>query len=150
MSLITDKIFYAALSADTQGIVATTGGRIYSTAIPVPDEQLDNEPLPYIIITFDGLQNDDTTKDNSYEGDDDKVQIGIEIVCEDRESLGSLAQAVRTQIKTYFENYEAPVSGPDLSNLIPDDYQFSAGPIAYDPWKPCYYQQLTYACDTKV
>ena len=49
MSLITDRVFYDALKSDDE-VRRMVGVRIYSTDIPVPDEQYDNEPLPYIII----------------------------------------------------------------------------------------------------
>lgn len=151
MSLITDKVFYSALKANSQ-IVNKTGGRIYSTAIPEPDENLDNEPLPYIIITFDGLNNEDSTKDSLYESSVDKVQIGVEVVCKDRESLGELTQAVRSQVLSFFTEYEAPTDPKeeDLSRLIPEDYRFTASEISYDPVMPCYYQKLIYSCDTNA
>ena len=78
MSLITDKVFYNALLSSSE-LTALVGDRIYNTSIAVPDEDLLNEPVPYIIITFDGMQNEGLTKDNSFEGDTDKVQISIEI-----------------------------------------------------------------------
>lgn len=146
MSLITDKVFYHALLANSS-IVNTTDGRIYNTAIPVPDEELDNEPLPYIIITFDGLTNGGLTKDDSYEGSDDTVHIGITIAAEDRESLGDLTVAVRRQIKAYFA--ETTVTDSDY-DLVPLDYEFTASDIQYDPAKPCYYQTLNYECDTNA
>ena len=151
MSLITDKIFFAALKANSK-IGEVTGGRIYSTAIPVPDDNLDNEPLPYIIVTFDGLSNEDLTKDSSFESSADKVQVGIEVVCKDRESLGELTQAVRKQVLSFFREYEPPTDPmkEDLSPLIPDDYDFTASEISYDPVMPCFYQKLTYVCDTNA
>ena len=84
MSLITDKVFFNALMSN-QSLVLKVGSRIENTSIPVPDDQLDNEPVPYIIITFDGLMNDESTKDSSFEGDNDKVQISIEVTANDRE-----------------------------------------------------------------
>ena len=138
MSLITDKVFYLALQA-SEDIVSLTRGRIYNTAIPVPDDQLDNEPLPYLIITFDGMTNEGQTKDNTYEGDTDRVNIGVLAAAEDRASLGQLMEAVRAQIQSYFMT--------TTSDLVPFDYQFSAGPVQYDSFKPCYYQSLQYQCD---
>lgn len=146
MSLHTDKIFFRALNSDTNGIRKVTGGRIYNTSIPVPDQQLDNEPLPYIIITFDGLTNEGLTKDSSFEGDEDKVQIGISVVAEDRDSLGALIQAVRDRIDTYFVTLQPDAADYDL---IPDDYVLSASHVGYDPYKPSFFQSLTYNCDTK-
>jgi len=149
MSLITDKVFYAALKSNAE-LVGLVGDRIESTAIPVPDDEFLNEPVPFIIITFDGLQNDGFTKDNSYEGCEDTVQIGIEIDAENREQLGVIAEMVRATVISFFENYTPPTDpgAEDLTQLIPDNYTFSAGPIQYDPIKPCFFQTLTYNCDT--
>ena len=147
MSLVTDKVFYRALQASL-GIVASTGGRIYNTSIPVPDEQLDNEPLPFIIVSFDGMNNDGYTKDNSYEGDTDHVTISIEVAANTREELAVLMEDIRKQICTYFDTYTPSEGTEDLSDLIPDDYTLSASAIQYDSVKPCFYQTLTYACDT--
>ena len=41
MSLITDKVFYNALRSNT-ALMEQVGGRIESTSIPVPDEQLES------------------------------------------------------------------------------------------------------------
>lgn len=146
MSLITDKIFYEALAASTT-ISEAVDGRIYNTAIATPEDEL-NEPLPYIIITFDGMQNEGFTKDNSYEGDTDNVQIGIIVAASDRETLGTLMTDVRAQIVSYFENYEPATGAEDLTELIPRSYTLSASPIQYDFLNPCYYQTLTYQCST--
>ena len=145
MSLITDKVFYNALRSNAS-LMAQVGGRIESTSIPVPDEQLPNEPVPYIIITFDGLQNEDFTKDNDYEGDTDKVQVSIEVAAESRDELGRIMQSIRETVIAYFQDTEGHAW--DDYEYIPDDYTLSASPVVYDPVKPCYSQTLTYNCDT--
>ena len=145
MSLITDKVFYNALLSSSE-LTELVDDRIYNTSIAVPDEDLLNEPVPYIIITFDGMQNEGLTKDNSFEGDTDKVQIGIEITADNRETLGSLAQAVRDAVIAYFEDTEGHTT--EDYDLVPDDYVLQSGPVQYDPIKPCFYQTLTYNCDT--
>ncbi len=144
MSLITDKVFYAALTA-SETIVSATDGRIYNTSVPVPDAELDNEPTPYIVITFDGLQNEGWTKDNTFEGDTDRVTVSIDVVAETREELGTLTETIRSQVISFFEAYD-----PDgaLAALIPAGYNLTASAIAYDSQKPCYYQTLQYLCDT--
>ena len=38
--------------------------------------------------------------------------------------------------------------GDDGYELIPDDYQLRGSAVNYDSLKPCYYQVLTYDCDT--
>lgn len=145
MSLITDKVFYNALRSNAE-LMATVGGRIESTTIPVPDEQFDNTPVPYIIITFDGLQNEGFTKDNSFEGNVDKVKVSVLVTAKTRDQLGELMQTIRQTIVEYFEDEEGHAW--DDYEYIPDSYVFSASDIQYDSMKPCYHQALTYDCDT--
>ena len=144
MSLHTDSIFVAALRASTS-LTQALGGRIYGTAIPVPDEDLINEPTPYVVVTFDGLTNEGFTKDGSFEGDEDRVTIGIEVCAATLDDLHVLTEEVRTSVRQYFEGGDIPAY---LESLVPLDYQLTAGRIEYDSLKPCYWQVLTYACST--
>ena len=148
MSLATDSIFTTALQSNsdlmaTLGYVAPTltdkgkPARLYGTAIPLPDEDLDNVPVPYIIVTFDGLNNDTGTKDDRYESEYDRVNIGIEVVGKTLEDLHGLTQMVRDTVLAYFREHETAVS----------DYTFSADAIQYDSLKPCYWQTLRYQCE---
>ena len=146
MSLITDQVFYNALRQNAD-LMAMVGGRIENTSIPVPDDDLANQPLPYIIITYDGMQNEGFTKDDDYEGNTDKVQIGIEAAASDRETLGDIMQSVRATVKEYFANAE---EGSDDYNLVPLCYALKATPVVYDSLVPCYYQSLQYECDTNT
>ena len=145
MSLITDKVFYNALRSNA-ALMQQVGGRIESTSIPVPDEQLDNEPVPYIIISFDGLQNEGFTKDNSFEGMNDKVQVSIVVAAQTRDELGDIMQTIRETVIAYFEDDEGHAW--DDYQYIPNNYTFTASQVAYDSMKPCYYQTLNYNCDT--
>lgn len=111
MSLQTDRIFFAAIAADSD-IVAAVGNRIYSTAIPLPDEDADNVPAPYIIVSFDGMTNLEGTKDCSYEGREDNVKVGVMIVATTRDALADLSEKVRTAIPAFFTSYEAPTNEP--------------------------------------
>ena len=77
MSLITDAIFVKALRSNAALIAELPAGDVYNTSIALPDEDADNAPLPYVIVSFDGLNNQDTTKDNDYNGLTDTVTIGI-------------------------------------------------------------------------
>jgi len=152
MSLQTDSIFIAALQSSPELMESITTyaskgeehrseqPRLYGTAIPMPEEDADNVPLPYLIVTFDGLNNDQTTKDDTYESDYDQVQIGIEAAAPTLEALHTLTQKVREVVHTYFVGHETQVSG----------YQFRAEPIIYDEWKPGYGQVLRYQCDVDL
>ena len=145
MSLITDKVFYNALCNSSE-LMDMTDGRIENTTFPVPDMELLNVPVPYIIVTFDGLQNEGYTKDNNFEGHNDKVQVSIEVAAENRDQLAELMPKVRQVIIDYFEGTTDHAT--DDYELVPTNYTLTAGPIAYDSVKPCFYQTLTYNCDT--
>ena len=147
MSLQTDIIFVKALRADEELMAKLAAGDVYNTAIALPDEDLDNAPLPYVIVSFDGLTNDIDTKDDPDESDSDAVNISIEIAARTRSELGQLAEAVGHQVHQYF--LDADPTDED-ADLIPHDYQFSAQAVNYDSLKPCYWQILTYQCDTNA
>lgn len=140
MSLSTDIAFVSALRSSTE-ILNLTDSRIYGTAIPVPDEDLENTPVPYIIVTFDGMTNNAECKDDEYEGEEDSVQIGLEITASTLASLHSLAELVRTTVREYMESGESPYT--------PIDYTFSTSGISYDASKPCYWINFTYSCMTQ-
>ena len=143
MSLKTDIIFVKALRSNAELMAKLPAKDVYNTTIPVPDEELDNAPVPYIIVTFDGLENGDFTKDG-YEGCTDTVQIGIEVAADNREQLADLCTSIRQTIREYFEN--AQPSDEDY-NLVPLDYTLTASAIRWSE-KPCYAQMLNYKCDT--
>ena len=145
MSLAIDTIFIQALQKNADLMAAITASdkedarpRLYGTSAPVPDEEVINVPVPYIIVSFDSLTNDGQTKDNPYEGDTDTVTIGVEITAETLDSLHDLTQEVRDTILNYMMENETDVL----------DYQFTASGIQYDGDKPCYWQVLNYQCDT--
>ena len=138
MSLATDSIFVDALKSNST-LVESVGGRIYGTAIPMPDEDADNVPVPYLIVTFDGLNNDVDSKDDEMESDTDKVNISIEVVGETLAKLHELTQAVRDTVRDYLDTIDTDIT----------EYQFGAQAIQYDSLKPCYWQVLTYQCDVE-
>lgn len=149
MSLATDSIFITALQSNTDLMEAlgyveaaeTSEGapaRLYCTAIPLPDEDVDNVPVPYVIVTFDGLTNDQGTKDDRYESEYDTVNIGVEVAARNIDELHTLTQMVRDTILSYLCASETAIM----------DYNFAAQPIQFDSLKPCYWQVLTYQCDT--
>lgn len=147
MSLLTDIIFVQALRANEDLMQQLAAKDVYNTAIAMPDEDLDNAKLPYVIVSFDGLTNDVETKDDPFEGDSDNVTISIEIAARTRTELGQLAEAVRHQVHDYFVEADGDTENAEL---IPLDYQLSAQAVNYDQMKPCYWQVLTYQCDTNA
>lgn len=137
--LDTDSFLVSAIKADAR-LIGAIDGNIFSTAVPVPDEDLDNVPLPYVIVTYDGMTQDTDTKDQSgFESDSDINTCRVEVVAESRESLAELISDARRAIRKFFE---------DGDELPVEDYSVSAGRVDYDPQKPCYYQDLTYQITT--
>lgn len=143
MSLQTDIIFVKAIKSDASILAMLKAGDVYNTTIAMPDEDLDNAPVPYAIVAFDGLVNDQSTKDD-YEGDTDTVTVYIEIAARTRPELGTIAKKIRKAVRRYF--MESDETDED-HGVVPYDYQFSASRVSYDPLKPCYWQTLTYQCD---
>lgn len=146
MSLKTDIIFVKALKSNQQLLDMLPAKDIYNTSIQLPDVNLDNAPVPYVIVAFDGLENQGETKDD-YEGQSDTVVISVEMTAKNREQLGEIAEMVRATVRDYF--MEADPEDDDY-DLIPMDYQFSASAVNFDQDKPCLWQTLTYRCDTNV
>ena len=149
MSLLTDIIFVKALRANAELMEQLPAGNVYNTSIALPDEDIDTAPLPYIIVSYDGLNNQDTTKDSSYEGVTDMVTIGIEIAAKTRPQLAELAITVRKTIQDYFQEHVYDMRDEDYK-LIPDSYQLQAQAVQYDSLKPCYWQQLIFQCVTSI
>lgn len=137
MSLTTDIFFYNAIMAD-DAIVTTVEERVFNPARPTADEERDL--IPYIIISFGGLQNQSETKDD-VEGWTDDVPVHILCVADSRDSLGDLAEAVRLQVREYWKEH-------DGESGVPLDWHFSASEVSYDPDKPCCYQTLHYDCNS--
>lgn len=150
MSLATDSIFVSALQSNSDLLEKLTESldddgttvidetpRLYGTAIGLPDEDAENVPVPYIIVTFNGLTNDLGTKDDRYESQYDTVNIGVEVTAKTLDDLHTLTQMVRDTILSYLRTNETAIM----------DYQFAAQQIQYDSLKPCYWQVLTYQCD---
>lgn len=139
MSLRTDVIFAKALQACKELTKRLPAGDVYNTSIPLPDADLDNAPLPYVIVSFDGMANEGYTKD-CYEGDTDIVDIGVLVAARTRSELADLTAMARDAVKDYF------LSADD--DLVPTGYTLTADVVSYDQLKPCYFQTLRYKCET--
>ena len=145
MSLQTDIIFVKALKSNATLMAQLPAGNVYNTAIALPDEEADNAPVPYMIVSFNGLNNQDTTKDSSYQGMTDTVTVGITIAARTRVELADLAIKARQTIEAYLQ---AQRPGDEDYALVPVSIQLQAQGVQYDSLKPCYWQELTYQCDT--
>ena len=136
-----DEILYDALKADAE-LMQAVGGRVVSTCFEVSPTEADNTPLPNIIVTDDGFQNQQTSKDNVWEACEDRVQVGVDVAAESPQEVQRLIRLCRKAISRYvIQMYNDGQEIPELDALTSDG-------LAWDWMKPCYYQRLTYSCTT--
>ena len=135
-----DELIYEAIKAD-EALMTAIGGRVVSTCFEVPPTEDDNTPIPNIIITDDGFQNNVTTKDCVWEGGEDQVQVTVDIAAASPSEVKQLMRMVRRSIEVYMAG---------LGSAMPDLVSLTAGELAWDWMKPCYYKPLIYQCKTKA
>ena len=138
-----DEIIYDAIRADEE-LMTAISGHVVSTCFEVSPTDADNTPLPYIIVTDDGFQNQVESKDDSWEGKEDRVSVGVEVAAESPQEVKRLILKVRQAVASYIEQmYDDGEDIPELDSLSSDG-------LAWDWSKPCYYQRLTYQCITNT
>lgn len=138
-----DEIIYDAIAADS-ALMTATGGMVKSTCFEVPPTDDDNTPLPNIIITDDGFQNQQGTKDTIWESEEDRMQVSVDVAASSPNEVKALVKQVRRAIEAHIVSlYQQGEDTPELESLT------SSG-IAWDWTKPCYYQVITYTCITKA
>lgn len=134
-----DELLYNALVADG-ALVAAVGGRIASTCFEVSPDEQDNTPLPCIIVTDDGLQNDQSTKDNVWESVEDRVQASVEVDAESPKAVKHFIRMVRKAIANYVAGLYAQ------NEEIPYLLNVQTNGVAWDWMKPCYHSTVSYQC----
>jgi hypothetical protein len=138
-----DEIIYDAIRADEE-LMTAISGHVVSTCFEVSPTDADNTPLPYIIVTDDGFQNQVESKDDSWEGTEDRVSVGVEVAAESPQDVKRLIRMVRQAVASYIgQMYDDGEDTPELDSLSSDG-------LAWDWSKPCYYQRLTYQCITNT
>ena len=138
-----DEIIYDAIRADEE-IITAISGHVVSTCFEVSPTDADNTPLPYIIVTDDGFQNQVESKDDGWEGTEDRVSVGVEVAAESPQEVKRLIKMVRQAVASYINQmYDDGEDIPELDSLSSDG-------LAWDWTKPCYYQRLTYQCITNT
>ena len=138
-----DEIIYDAIRADEE-LMTAIKGHVVSTCFEVSPTDADNTPLPYIIVTDDGFQNQVESKDDGWEGTEDRVSVGVEVAAESPQDVKRLIRMVRQAVASYIgQMYDDGEDTPELDSLSSDG-------LAWDWTKPCYYQRLTYQCITNT
>ncbi len=143
MAVELDELFFNALKADAE-LVTAVDGRIESTCFEVSPDEQDNTLLPCIIVTDDGLTNNLGTKDDVWEGSEDRVQASIEVDGRDPKEVKSLIRMVRKAISDYIASLY------DQGEEIPTLQSVQTNGVAWDWMKPCYHSTITYQCDVKI
>ena len=134
-----DELIYEAIKAD-EALMTAIGGRVVSTCFELPPTEDDNTPIPNIIITDDGFQNQQTTKDCIWEAAEDRVQVGVDVAAASPQEVKALIRMVRHAVEQYIGTlYTQGKDIPELESLSSDG-------LAWDWMKPCYYQRLNYQC----
>ena len=138
-----DEILYDALWANSD-LRQAVGERIVSTCFEIGPDVQDNTPLPCIIVTDNGWQNQPETKDNTWEGLEDHVTAGIEVDGRSSKEVKQLIRMCRKAVAA--EIRRMAVAGEE----IPDLDSVQASQLAWDWLKPCYHQTLIYNCTAYV
>ena len=139
------EIFYDAITADAE-LMEAVGSRVETTCFGVPPGEEDNTPLPNIIITNDGYQNNTSTKDYVWESAEDVVQASVDVAASSHEEVEQLISKVRQAIENHIVSlYNQGEDTPQLQQGYPQ-----ANELAWDWMKPCYYQAIVYQCILKL
>jgi hypothetical protein len=137
-----DKIFFDALTSDA-ALMQAVGGRVNSTCFEVSPDEQDNTPLPYIIVTDEGKQPAQTTKDDEWMPSQWRVSAGIEVGATSPNEVDTIVmkamRAVANHIHTLCEQ------GEDIPYLN-EGFPQTQG-VAWDWTKPCYFDVAHYQCD---
>ena len=137
-----DELIYDAIRADSD-LMTAIKGNVVSTCFEVSPDETDKTPLPYVIVTDDGFQNQVESKDDGWEGAEDRVGVGVEVAAESPKEVKRLISMVRHAVASYIgQMYDEGEDIPELESLSSDG-------LAWDWNKPCYYQRLTYSCIIK-
>ena len=142
MSLLTDSIFIKALKGSA-AISKAVSKRIYGTFIPLPDAQVENVELPYIIVSFEGSTPVPDSKDGDMEGYEMQNTVGVLLVAATLPALHTLMEAVRSVIADSMRKVDP--ESPVLDDY-PTDYDCLVPPIEYDPYKHAYHVKFIYVC----
>lgn len=140
MSLSLDATFLDAIEANAT-IMQMIGGRRWCTSAAMPEESfLENVDVPYIIVNYDGFTDSGESKDDPFDGGEDKVTIRITIAAQNQEQLADLASRVRRAVHSYLLDHKD-------EDGMPTGTTPGGGRKFYDEYKPCYGIDLTWQCD---
>jgi hypothetical protein len=150
MGLLTDSFFVKAIKSNADLLAMLPAGDIYNN-VADPDYDMENVPIPYIIVNNDGGQEGGTTKDSWSESVEDRVNISILMVANNRNELANITLAVRKTISDFMKATWTRIesgSTEEGDEIAPTQYDFTFSDIAYVMEKPACRQMFYYDCVT--
>lgn len=133
-TIVADIAIIAALLRNEE-LRTFTSDRIFNTARPENEEKEDN--IPYIVVTYEGMQPADENKDYAH-GSSDVERVNILCVAPDRVQLADLINKSRNAISEYLDSEDC------YNEFKIYDFAGSATAVMYDWTVPCVYQSLQY------
>lgn len=140
-----DKIFFDAITSDA-ALMQTVGGRVKSTCFEVSPDEQDNTPLPYIIVTDEGKQPAQTTKDEEWMPSLWNVGAGIEVGADSPNEVDAISEKVMQAIANHIQMRST--QGKDIPYL--NEGFPKADGMAWDWMKPCYFDVAHYQCEMNI
>ena len=137
-TIVADIAIIAALLRNEE-LRTLTCDRIFNTARPENEEKEDN--IPYIVVTYEGMQPADENKDYA-QGITDAERVNVLCVAPDRVQLADLINKSRKAITEYLESEDCH------KEFKTDDFSEAATAVMYDWTVPCVYQSLQYTVYT--
>ena len=150
MGLLTDIFFVKAIKSNEWLLSVLPKGNVYNN-VADPDFDMQNVPLPYVIVNNDGGDNLVATKDDEFEGQEDRVTISIRMVARSREELAEMAVQVRRTIVDYTRAAQQRIEAGeavDGDQYAPYQYTMRFSDISFDMEKPSHSQMFYYDCLT--
>ena len=151
MGLITDTFFIRALKSDAELIAMLPAGGVYNN-VADPDYEMQNVALPYVIVNNDGGDNQATTKDDEFEGSEDRVNISIRVTAKSRDELAKLTMRIRETVCSFAKAAIQRVmdgTPEEGDELCPFEYSLRFSDISFVMQKPAHTQMLYYDCIVK-
>ncbi len=133
-TIVADIAIIAALLRNEE-LRTLTSDRIFNTARPENEEKEDN--IPYIVVTYEGMQPADENKDYA-QGSTDVERVNVLCVAPDRVQLADLINKSRNAINEYLDSEDC------YNEFKIDDFSGAATAVMYDWTVPCVYQSLQY------
>lgn len=137
-------LFFCASLQRSEEINDLVRGRIFDPGRGETDEEEDK--VPYIIITYDAGSSSTSDKD-SVIAQMDAATVSVLCCANSRQELAVLTDLVHRTIADDLISSDLWDIHPDWNFMI-DSATPSAGSVNLDISKPCYYQTLTYMCET--